>query len=207
PERPIPSGAVSPSAALAVGGGVLGAGLALACRGGAARTGTALAGAVLAYNFGLKHGPAGPAAMGACRALSLLSGAEAAAGGRGVRSASRDALILGSYVAGLTLLARGETPEGGNQSALPGVVVAAAAAGAALARGGRRSAPWVLALTALAVGAARRAVESPAPSTVGPAVGAMIRALPALDAALAAPRAPVCAALVAAPLLALTRWG
>jgi hypothetical protein len=35
----------------------------------------------------------------------------------------------------------------------------------------------------------------------------MIRAIPALDAALAAPRTPWRAAAVALPLLALVRWG
>lgn len=207
PERPIPSGAVPAPWALALGAGLLGAGFLLAARGGATRSGGALAASVVAYDFALKHGPAGPVAMGACRALSLLSGAEAVAGGRGMRRAAGAATILGAYVAGLTLLARGETGENGNQTAAPGVVLAATAAGVAAARGGSRAVPWTLALGALAGGAARRAATAPTPATVGPAVGAMIRALPALDAALAAPRAPVAAAFVALPLLALTRWG
>lgn len=207
PERPIPSGSVTAPRALALGAGLLGAGFVLAGRGGASRSGAALATSVLAYDFVLKHGPAGPPAMGACRALSLLTGAEAIAGRRGIGRAAGAAAILGGYVAGLTLLARGETGENGNHTALPGVVMAAAAAGVAGARGGPRALPWTLALTALAGGAARRAVAAPAPSTVGPAVGAMIRALPALDASLAASRAPLTAALVTVPLLALTRWG
>lgn len=207
PQRPIPSGAVPAPQALALGAGLLGAGFVFAVRGGAGRSGAALAGAVVAYDFALKHGAAGPAAMGACRALSLITGAEAAAGARGVARAAGAAAILGTYVAGLTLLARGETGETGNPAVVPGVVLAAASVGAAAARGGPRGLPWTMALAALAGGAALRAATRTSPDAVGPAVGAMIRALPALDAALAAPRAPVRAALVAVPLLALTRWG
>jgi hypothetical protein len=59
----------------------------------------------------------------------------------------------------------------------------------------------------LAGPAAIRAARSPSPATTGPAVGAMIRAIPAFDAALAAPRAPLLAAVIALPLLALSRWG
>ena len=74
PERPIPSGAVSPSAAVIVGGSLLFAGTLAASRSGARWTGPALAGAVVAYDFQLKHSDTlGPIAMGACRALSLAS--------------------------------------------------------------------------------------------------------------------------------------
>jgi hypothetical protein len=65
----------------------------------------------------------------------------------------------------------------------------------------------VAATAALAGTAAIRAAREPTPANTGPAVGAMIRAIPALDAALAAPRAPLRAAVVALPLLALVRWG
>ena len=207
PDRPIPSGAVAARHAAALGAGLLGAGLGAAIAAGAPRSGAALAASVLAYDFGLKSTPAGPAAMGACRAFSLLCGAESV-GSEGVpRDAVSAAAVLGTYVGGLTLLARGETEGGGNRAVGPGVVVGAAAVAGALARGGRRAAPWTLATIALAGGAAIRALRGPSPATVGPAVGAAIRAIPALDAALAAPRAPLGAALVAAPLLALTRWG
>jgi 4-hydroxybenzoate polyprenyltransferase len=150
-----------------------------------------VAGAVLAYNFAVKKTPAGPAMMGACRTLSLLMGAQAGGGVRGVSRAAYPALLLGSYVAGLTILARGETESGGSAHALPGAAIAGAALGAAALRGGSRSLPWIAMVAVLA----------------GPAVGAMIRAIPAFDAALAAPRAPLLAAVIALPLLALSRWG
>ncbi|HEX6925232.1 MAG TPA: UbiA family prenyltransferase [Longimicrobiaceae bacterium] len=207
PERPIPSGAVGVGQAAALGAGLLGLGLMLARSAGARRTGPALAASVLAYNFALKRTTLGPAAMGACRALSLLTGAEAAARGGGLRRGLGAAAILGGYVAGLTVLARGETEETGNRTPLPGVVVGGAALAAAAVRGGRRALPWTIAAAALAGGAVRRAVAEPGPAAVGPAVGSMIRAIPALDAALAAPRSPGRSALIFPPLLALVRWG
>lgn len=207
PERPIPSGAVPVRNAALLGGALLAGGWAGATAAGAGRSGAALALSVAAYDFVLKRGALGPASMGACRALSMLTGAEAAGGRAGLRRAAAPAALLGAYVTGITLLARGETPEGGNREVVPGVVLGAAALGAALVRGGARSLPWVVAAGALAGGAMQRAARDPSPGTVGPAVGAMIRAIPALDAALVAPRAPVRAALMAVPLLALSRWG
>jgi 4-hydroxybenzoate polyprenyltransferase len=207
PDRPIPSGAVSPAAAAGAGGGLLAAGVLAAASAGAGGAGAGVAGAVLAYNFALKATPAGPVVMGACRSLSLLMGAQAAGGARGMKRASFTALLLGGYVAGLTVLSRGETESGGSANALPGAVVAGAALGAAAVRGGRRALPWLAVAAALAGPAVVRAVRRPSPATTGPAVGAMIRAIPALDAALAAPGAPTAAAAVAVPLLALVRWG
>ncbi|MFL5619059.1 MAG: UbiA family prenyltransferase, partial [Gemmatimonadaceae bacterium] len=108
PERPIPSGAVSPRAAAIVGGSLLLAGSYAAWRGGARWTGPALAAAVVAYDFQLKHSATlGPVAMGACRSLSLMMGVEASRGE--TRRGIEGALLLGAYVAGLTLVARGET--------------------------------------------------------------------------------------------------
>ncbi|MFE9887143.1 UbiA family prenyltransferase [Streptomyces scopuliridis] len=85
PHRPIPSGRVSPTAALAAAGALTVAGLALAARAGrpSLAVGTALAATVWSYDLHLKHTAAGPAAMGAARALDLLLGATATAGGVG----------------------------------------------------------------------------------------------------------------------------
>ncbi|MFE4057099.1 UbiA family prenyltransferase, partial [Streptomyces sp. NPDC059096] len=71
PHRPIPSGRISPPAALAAAGGLTAAGLALAARAGrpSLAVGTALAATVWAYDLRLKHTPAGPVAMGAARSL------------------------------------------------------------------------------------------------------------------------------------------
>ncbi|MFH8988269.1 UbiA family prenyltransferase [Streptomyces sp. NPDC017940] len=79
PQRPIPSGRVTPTAALTAAVALTAGGLALAARAGrpALATATALAGTVWAYDLGLKRTPAGPAAMAAARGLDLLLGAVA----------------------------------------------------------------------------------------------------------------------------------
>ena len=109
PERPIPSGRVTPGEALAMAGGLTGAGLALAAVGGgraAVRVAVPLAVAVWAYDLLLKSTPLGPAAMATCRGLDVLLGAS---GGReGVRAALPAAAAIAVHTAGVTALARGE---------------------------------------------------------------------------------------------------
>jgi len=206
PDRPIPSGAVSPRAAALVGGSLLLAGTYAAWRGGARWTGPALAAAVVAYDFQLKHSNTlGPIAMGACRSLSLLMGVEAS-GGATSRRGIEGALLLGAYVAGLTLVARGETGVARTKELRTGAGLAAAALLATAIRGGPSSLPWAAATGALAGPALSRALREPGPKTVGPAVGALIRAIPALDGAIAGTRSPK-PAMVLVSLLALTRWG
>jgi 4-hydroxybenzoate polyprenyltransferase len=207
PERPIPSGDVSPRSAALVGGALLFGGIAVARGAGARWTGPALAAMVVAYDFRLKHSiTLGPIAMGACRSLSLLMGAEAADDTDGVRRGGEGALLLGAYVAGLTLLARSETGDAKRSELLGGAALAGAALVASAVRGGPASMPWATAAAALAGPAVSRALRDPSPKTVGPAVGALIRAIPALDGALAGARRPV-PALVLLSLLGLTRWG
>ncbi|MEU0159783.1 SCO3242 family prenyltransferase [Streptomyces sp. NPDC006261] len=81
PHRPIPSGRISPPAALGAAGALTAAGLALAARAGrpAVAVATGLAATVWAYDLHLKHTKAGPAAMAAARSLDLLLGATATA--------------------------------------------------------------------------------------------------------------------------------
>ncbi|MGW7096879.1 SCO3242 family prenyltransferase [Streptomyces sp. NPDC054874] len=81
PHRPIPSGRISPAAALGAAGALTAAGLALAARAGrpALTVATGLAATVWAYDLRLKHTKAGPAAMAAARSLDLLLGATATA--------------------------------------------------------------------------------------------------------------------------------
>ncbi|MYZ16133.1 prenyltransferase, partial [Streptomyces sp. SID337] len=81
PERPLPSGRIAPPAALTAATALTAAGLALASRAGrpALVVAGALAGTVWAYDLGLKHTPAGPAAMATARGLDLLLGATATA--------------------------------------------------------------------------------------------------------------------------------
>ncbi|MFD3923586.1 UbiA family prenyltransferase [Streptomyces sp. NPDC058595] len=90
PHRPIPSGRITPNAALAAAGGLTATGLLLASRAGrpALALSTALAATVWAYDLRLKHTAAGPAAMGAARTLDVLLGATAtrAASSRGPKA-------------------------------------------------------------------------------------------------------------------------
>ncbi len=82
PHRPLPSGRVHPTAALAAACAFTGAGLALAARAGrpALTVAVPLAATVWAYDLALKHTPAGPVAMATARGLDLLLGAAVATG-------------------------------------------------------------------------------------------------------------------------------
>jgi len=206
PERPIPSGAVSPRAAALIGGSLLLGGVLAARRGGARWTGPALAAMIVAYDFQLKRSATlGPIAMGACRALSLLMGVEAS---RGIvtRRGTEGALQLGAYVAGLTMIARGETGAARTRELRAGAGLVAGALLATAVRGGPASLAWSAATAALAGPSVRRAVVQPSPRTVGPAVGALIRAIPALDGGIAGASGPAPAMLFLS-MLGLTRWG
>ncbi|MFF3551958.1 SCO3242 family prenyltransferase [Streptomyces tsukubensis] len=81
PHRPIPSGRISPAAALTAAGVLTATGLALAARAGrpALAVAVPLAATVWAYDLRLKHTGLGPAAMAAARALDLTLGATATA--------------------------------------------------------------------------------------------------------------------------------
>ena len=206
PERPIPSGAVSPRAAALIGGSLLLGGVLAARRGGARWTGPALAAMIVAYDFQLKRSAMlGPVAMGACRALSLLMGVEASHGVV-TRRGTEGALQLGAYVAGLTMIARGETGAARTRELRAGAGLVAGALLATAVRGGPASLAWSAATAALAGPTVRRAVAQPSPRTVGPAVGALIRAIPALDGGIAGASGPAPAMLFLS-MLGLTRWG
>lgn len=158
PHRPIPSGRISPPAALAAAGALTAVGLGLAARAGrpSLAVGTALAATVWSYDLRLKHTAAGPVAMGAARALDLLLGATATAGrapamagGTGVvgtpragrapgtalpSAALRSAALLGAHTLAVTTVSRREAQ--GGSTAAP--LAALAATGVLGALAGRR---------------------------------------------------------------------
>ncbi|WP_053205914.1 SCO3242 family prenyltransferase [Jiangella muralis] len=106
PERPIPSGRVTPGEALGIATGLTVAGLGLAAAAGgrrALRVAVPLAAAVWTYDLVAKATPAGPLAMGAARGLDVLLGA----GGR-ERAAALPALAVATHTVGVTVLSRGE---------------------------------------------------------------------------------------------------
>ncbi|MFD7123066.1 UbiA family prenyltransferase [Streptomyces anulatus] len=127
PHRPIPSGRISPAAALGAAGALTAAGLALAARAGrpALTVATGLAATVWAYDLHLKHTKAGPAAMAAARSLDLLLGATATATGvrapgataPGVRAPGATATATGVRAPGATATATGVRVPGATATA------------------------------------------------------------------------------------------
>jgi 4-hydroxybenzoate polyprenyltransferase len=206
PHRPIPSGRISPAAALTAAGGLTVAGLALAARAGrpALAAGTVLAATVWAYDIRLKHTLTGPVAMGAARSLDLLLGAVATAGAAGVApdrgsvgGALPSAALLGAHTVAVTTVSRREA-QGGSTAAPLGALAATAVLGALI---GRRPAdhrevtaagppPVAGALALIYAGTAARpllhAALNPSPPLTQRAVGGGIRAMIPLQAALAA---------------------
>ena len=164
PERPIPSGRVTPRAALTAAVVLSATGLGLAAVAGgrdAVAVAVPVAVAVWSYDTVLKDTAAGPLAMAACRGLDVLLGAGRA---RAV-SALPAAAVLAGHTLGVTALSRGEVrgaSSGAARAVLGGTAVTTEAA---LARPGRT---WKHRLGALA-GAATYA------ATVGRAQWAAVR--------------------------------
>ena len=133
PERPIPSGRVSPAAALTLGAVLLAAGVLAAAQANLAALSIAgaIAALVLLYDVRGKHHPVvGPANMALCRACNLLLGVAA------VPEALRDqwpiAVIPFLYIAAVTALSRGEV-HGGRTGSATFALVSLSAALSALA--------------------------------------------------------------------------
>ncbi len=186
PERPIPSGRISPNAALAVAGGLTAAGLVLAGASGGRRTlatAALLAGAIWTYDVKWKNSPAGPAGMALCRGLDGLMGGS----GGDLRGAARPALAVAAHPYAVTALSRREVS--GADRTLPALTLGATAAVATQAAG-RTGGPLPVLLAAwyaVRFGRAQREVlRQPDAPRVRAAVGAGITSLPALQGALIA---------------------
>ncbi len=118
PERPIPSGLVSAGEIFGIGYGMLTAALLillfLAFRGasharwGLAASGVALAGLIIYYDARHKVDPLSPLVMGLCRVLVYVTAASAVAD-QLTSPVIGGALILLSYLIGLTYVAKQET--------------------------------------------------------------------------------------------------
>lgn len=208
PERPVPSGRVSPNEALAVAGILTAAGLTAAGLAGgrdSLRVAVPLAASVWAYDLVLKSTPAGPPAMAMARVLDVLLGA----GGRRMQAALPAAATLGLHTLAVTALSRDEV-HGSAGPAAAAVTLAGTGAAAAAAVFAGPARPGVLAqLSSGALAAAYAAqvgraqldaVREPSAAKVRTATGAGILGMVPLQAALTArARAvPVAAALVAA---------
>lgn len=107
PERPLPSGAVAPSTAWMIGGGLLAAGAATLAAFGvqSAAASVALAGAIVLYDAWHKGNPLSPLIMGTCRALVYI-GTAATVGLALSPVVLVAALALLLYIVGLTEAAK-----------------------------------------------------------------------------------------------------
>lgn len=137
PHRPLPSGRITPTAALAASAAMTATGLGLASRAGrpALAVATALATTVWAYDLGLKHTLAGPATMATARALDLLLGATATTPTprRAFRSLP-SAALLGAHTYAVTAVSRHETHGGSTRTPLAALAVTLTVAGTLTAR-------------------------------------------------------------------------
>ncbi|RUL90778.1 SCO3242 family prenyltransferase [Verrucosispora sp. FIM060022] len=116
PERPIPSGRISPGAAVGLAAGLTAAGVGLAAAAGgrrAAAVAVPLAATIWGYDLLAKNTAAGPAVMAACRGLDVLLGA---AGGRPLRALPA-AVTVAAHTWTVTALSRREVD--GADKALP----------------------------------------------------------------------------------------
>ncbi|MFF2273435.1 SCO3242 family prenyltransferase [Agromyces sp. NPDC058136] len=210
PERPIPSGRVSPAQALVVSAVCGAAGLALAAAGGGRRslaTAVPLTAAVVAYDVMAKPTAAGPLVMAACRGLDVLMGA------RGSVRALPAALSIAVHTVGVTALSRGEV-HGGTATDLGAALVATGAAAASI----EAVAPSVRAPMAQLAGAAGAvgylasalpdqltALDDPSPIRVRDATRSAIGSVVPLQAALVARSGSFIVALGLAALDVLRR--
>lgn len=130
PERPIPSGQVSPEQALSLAAALAGAGMATAAvangrhgLGAASR----IALWVAAYDLAAKDTGAGPLVMSGCRVVDVMLGAAP-----DYRPALLPASVLGLHTTAVTVLSRSEVS--GSDRSLPAVVagMATAVAGSAV---------------------------------------------------------------------------
>ena len=209
PERPIPSGRISPRFAFGLAAGLTAAGVGLAAAGGgwpAFRVAVPLAATVWIYDLALKSTAAGPVAMAAARTLDVLLGAA------GNRRAVPAALTVGAHTLGLTVLSRGEVH--GSTAAVPRAALAGTVAvtGAALFGGRSRGRLARVVAAGLAAGyaatvgpAQSAAVQDPSSGAVRRAVGAGILGFIPLQAALLARAGSVRAALPVALTFPLAR--
>lgn len=195
PFRPLPSGRISPKQAALLGASLLVAGVLLSLPAGIAslRVALCLAVVILAYDGWLKRTWAGPLAMGTCRFLNVLLGVSACGSLLWPRG-THLALIVGSYIAGVTWFARTEVQRS-NPNALRGAAAVMLASlllalplPVFLPEGQYSSLlfPYLLVALGFFVGVpVVRAVANPAPSQVQFSIKRSLMALILLDTVLA----------------------
>ena len=210
PERPIPSGRVTPTAAGVWGGLLLALGIAAASRAtrDAMLVAAAIAALVILYNAWGKRTIAGPLNMGLCRALNLLLGVAAVP--PALERAWPLAAIPLVYIAAVTAVSRGEVHGGGQRVGLLALISLSfvLAALAAVTISGPRTSFAGLALVALLAWRVWppfwRVWRAPAAGTIRTAVKAGVLSLVLVDAAIGAAYAggPYAAAILATAVAA-----
>lgn len=209
PERPIPSGRVPAGRAGVLGFALLGAGIgaAFCATPAAGAVALAVAACVVLYDARAKrHAFVGPLTMGVCRGLNLVLGmaaVPAAATGHWTI-----ALLSVAYIAGVTMVSRGEV-HGGRKPIAALALVALGGVVVSLAAIGLRSSAGLIPALVLAAALAWRVMppfaavyRDPRPMVIRRAVKAGVLSLVLLDAALSAAYAgPVYAAIVLATAL------
>lgn len=214
PDRPIPSGAVTLGAAWSLSLSMMAAGLVLLWLANplSVLVGLALCAAIFAYNFALKATVLGPASMGLCRLLNLLTGMslgwQAWPRWSALPMPVFGALLsLWAYIALVTYLARDEVQGNSRAKArlfLAGITLWFMAWSAAIWTGmGPGRGLLVIALASawsahllFLLGPFRNLVRDPSPRNTGKTIGAMLRTVPMADVlAMLAAGAPLAAAL------------
>ena len=196
PERPIPSGRVSTTAAAGLGSGLLAAGILAATRATpvAGIVAGATAACVLLYDaWGKRQGLLGPVNMGLCRALNLLLGIAAAP--EMLTGAWPLALLPLVYVAAVTAVSRGEVHGGRRRVTAYALIslslVLVALAAVALGRGGVSAAgatgvAFTLVLAWRVLPAFWGAYQDPTPGPIRHAIRTGVLSLVLLDAVIGA---------------------
>jgi 4-hydroxybenzoate polyprenyltransferase len=211
PERPIPSGRISPGFAFGVACGLTAAGLGLAAASGGRRAlGVALplAATIWAYDCRLKSTPFGCAAMGLTRSLDVLLGA----GPGRLGAAALPAITVGLHTFTVTTLSRHEVS--GTSSALPMATLLGSGVLGVASVLARRKVTWPRRLSGVALAclyvagygrAQWSAAAAPTAGNVRRAVGAGIHATIPLQAALTATAGSIGGALGIATAFPLAR--
>jgi 4-hydroxybenzoate polyprenyltransferase len=197
PDRPIPSGAISRSRALAFGVSLLFCGVLVALA-TAGTNGGAVAGVlallVVLYDGVFKGTMAGPFVMGGARGVNVLLGVAVAVDPSSISSRSLSIpLVVALYIAAVTYMAESESGDQ-DRLAVPtaagGVVIAATGVGGNLVLRSPTAVDTAVSIVILfgfvtwTGWALVTAHAEPSPETIGPAVGRCVLGLVVLDAAL-----------------------
>jgi hypothetical protein len=179
--------------------------------------GLALVLAIIAYNSPLKRSWLGPLLMGSCRLMNVLLGVFAVAPVELARLSDYElgtgfAILIGSYIVGVTLFARDESLGGGRPILLAGCAISAVTIAAFPAAPGYDRVT-ILIWTVVGLFATRgmvAAILQPTPKNIGRGVGIAIQGLVVIDATLATLYAGPVAGLAILALLPVTmllaRW-